>query len=135
MFKKMLKNERGLTLIELLAVVVILGIIAAIAVPSIGNVMQNSRIDAIKADAIQILNASTLHEADQGQLADGAEWDQDDLSELVDSELVTSFTVSREGNAYILNAGPITVGNETVTFTDASKTEINNETAAAFTRE
>ena len=36
--KALLKNEKGLTLIELLAVIVILGIIAAIAVPSIGGI-------------------------------------------------------------------------------------------------
>lgn len=34
--KKLLKNQKGFTLVELLAVIVILGIIAAIAIPSIG---------------------------------------------------------------------------------------------------
>ena len=46
MFMKMkerLKNQKGLTLIELLAVIVILGIIAAIAIPSIGNIIQNTK--------------------------------------------------------------------------------------------
>ena len=38
--QKRLNNEKGLTLVELLAVIVILGIIAAIAVPSIGGIIR-----------------------------------------------------------------------------------------------
>ncbi|WP_082795300.1 type II secretion system protein [Alkalihalobacillus trypoxylicola] len=60
---KRLKNERGLTLVELLAVVVILGIIAAIAVPSIGMIIENSKKDAAVSNAQQILNAAQLYKA------------------------------------------------------------------------
>jgi type IV pilus assembly protein PilA len=62
--KKLLKNERGLTLVELLAVIVILGIIAAIAVPSIGGVIKNSKEDAIVAEALQIIDAARLAHAE-----------------------------------------------------------------------
>ena len=55
--KKFLKNQKGLTLVELLAVIVILGIIAAIAVPAIGNIIENSRKDA------QVANAEALYDA------------------------------------------------------------------------
>lgn len=41
--KKLLKNEKGLTLVELLAVIVILAIIAAIAVPAIGILLISRR--------------------------------------------------------------------------------------------
>jgi type IV pilus assembly protein PilA len=59
--QKRLKNEKGLTLVELLAVIVILGIIAAIAVPSIGNIVDNSRIKAVKADAQNALAAANMY--------------------------------------------------------------------------
>lgn len=44
----LVKNEKGITLVELLAVIVILGIIAAIAVPAIGGMISKSRVNADK---------------------------------------------------------------------------------------
>ncbi|WP_163101781.1 type II secretion system protein [Peribacillus alkalitolerans] len=62
-FKKFVKNQKGLTLVELLAVIVILGIIAAIAVPSIGGIIENSKTDAHIANAKQLVAAAKLAEA------------------------------------------------------------------------
>ena len=67
MFKKWMekskKDQRGLTLVELLAVVVILAIVAAIAFVLIGNVIENSKKDAHIANAQQIISAVKLAES------------------------------------------------------------------------
>lgn len=64
MNKRVLKNEKGLTLIELLAVIVILAIVAAIAIPAIGNIIDNSRYKAVKSDALNAMNAAQIYFTD-----------------------------------------------------------------------
>ncbi|WP_342559234.1 prepilin-type N-terminal cleavage/methylation domain-containing protein [Metasolibacillus sp. FSL K6-0083] len=62
--KKRIKNEKGLTLIELLAVIVILAIVAAIAVPAIGNIIAKSQDRAILAEASNILSGAKIAAVD-----------------------------------------------------------------------
>ena len=64
--QKRLKNEKGLTLVELLAVIVILGIIAAIAIPSIGNIINNSKVNALIADGQNVLAAANMYFIENG---------------------------------------------------------------------
>lgn len=59
--QKKLKNEKGLTLIELLAVIVILAIIAAIAIPAIGTIIENSRQGAVKSDYQNALASANIY--------------------------------------------------------------------------
>lgn len=130
--KALLKNEKGMTLIELLAVIVILGIIAAIAIPSIGNIIENSKIDAIKADAQQILSAARMYEADAGVKIDGtngvteAELEAylDDLTTFPSVADAADYTVKRTSDGLELTATG-TKGNTTVNFTGATQTEID----------
>lgn len=52
------KNEKGLTLIELLAVLVIVGIIAAIAIPAIGGTISNAKTKADTASEKMVEEAA-----------------------------------------------------------------------------
>ncbi|WP_417899423.1 type II secretion system protein [Bacillus haimaensis] len=83
-FRSLLKNEKGLTLIELLAVVVILGIIAAIAVPSIGKIIENAREDAIIADGQQLMGAARLALLDDIQPTTAGELSYSELNNYLD---------------------------------------------------
>ena len=57
----MIKNNKGVTLVELLIVIVVMGIIAAFAIPAVGTIVGNTRMDAIRADAIAVENAANLY--------------------------------------------------------------------------
>lgn len=54
-------NEKGLTLLELLTVLVMLGIIAAIAVPSVLKIIENTKKDAHLSNARMLVNAARLY--------------------------------------------------------------------------
>lgn len=66
MIKKMIKGEKGFTLVELLAVIVILGIIVAIAIPAIGNVINKAEGDATEAEITLIVDAARLYDVQGG---------------------------------------------------------------------
>lgn len=51
-------------MVELLAVIVILGIIAAIAIPAIGNIITNSKVSALKADGQNAIAAANIYFAE-----------------------------------------------------------------------
>jgi prepilin-type N-terminal cleavage/methylation domain-containing protein len=58
------KNTKGFTLIELLIVVVIIGILAAIAIPKFANTKEKAYIAAMKSDLRNLVTAEESYFAD-----------------------------------------------------------------------
>lgn len=59
---KRFNSEKGFTLVELLAVLVILGLIVAIAIPAIGNVIEGAKDDTKDAQTQMIIEAARVYE-------------------------------------------------------------------------
>lgn len=66
LWKKMQKDQKGFTLVELMVVVVILGILATLAVQSIGDSSDKAKISKTKADLRTIASAIEIHKAEIG---------------------------------------------------------------------
>ncbi|WP_445490122.1 type II secretion system protein [Niallia sp. 03133] len=92
MFKKtrLYINQKGLTLVELLAVIVILGIIAVIAVPSVLKVIHDMRDRAFIANAWNMKEAADFYIKQETTSGAGAK-EKITYLELVDNGFMGSF--------------------------------------------
>ncbi|MBS3682028.1 prepilin-type N-terminal cleavage/methylation domain-containing protein [Ornithinibacillus massiliensis] len=124
--KRLKKDERGLTLVELLAVIVILGIVGVIAFVAIGNVIDNSKKDAHIANAQQVISAVELLEA-SGDTLNGSEdaSEIDSVGKLTDPWDTNNngydFTVERSDSR---NAIVISSVHSECSFTNATKSNL-----------
>ncbi|MDO7872715.1 type II secretion system protein [Enterococcus casseliflavus] len=153
---KLLKDERGLSLVELLAVVVILAIIAGIGVIAIGNVIQNSREDAVISEVQQAYAAAVLYHSTTPSLnSTSAAATTFTLLDVMDAGLMNStswgtstggdsptgagrvvFTIAQNGSLTMtVPAGALMAGQEpNNALTNATQNDINSLTRDDFFR-
>ncbi len=65
------KSKKGFTLVEIMIVVVIIGLLAAMAIPAFNKVRQSSRESAIKNNLRQLANAADQYMLQNGVTAAG----------------------------------------------------------------
>ncbi|WP_269543048.1 type II secretion system protein [Cerasicoccus fimbriatus] len=110
------KSKKGFTLVEIMIVVVIIGLLAAMAIPAFQKVREQSREKAITNNLRQIASAGQQYILEEGVTqATYAQLEGDYFNEIsaVADETYTAITVLENGGT--ISAG--TTGGMTVVFT------------------
>ncbi|WP_195960479.1 pilus assembly FimT family protein [Enterococcus casseliflavus] len=140
-FNKLMKDETGLSLVELLAVVVIIAILSGIGVIAIGNIIQNAREDAAISDVQTAYSAAVLHQSTSDGLASGGGNNTFTLADVNTAGLYNgggfndladvSFTITPEGTLTMsFPAGALSAG----TKPSLPQTGLNQDAVSSLTR-
>jgi general secretion pathway protein G len=74
-----MRNQKGFTLIELLIVIVIIGILAAVAIPRFQGVQDKARISSARAEMVTVRNMIGMYQA------------ENDTSRYPETAMITSY--------------------------------------------
>ena len=110
-------GREGFTLIEILLVVVIIGILAAVAVPKLSGRVGQAQVNAAKASIEAIGLAVNMYEVDNGKFPDSLQnlltkggeinWNGPYLEKSTKDPWGNDFQYTKNGNSYtIVSAGP-----------------------------
>ena len=89
-------NQKGFTLVELMVVIAILGILAAIAIPKFGDATATANTAKIQADLRTIDAAIVMYQAQQGKDPEGS-----DVKVLKDAGLLVETPTPPKGKCFI----------------------------------
>ena len=94
-FTKRLFNQRGITLIELIAVILIIGIISAVGVPAVFNQIENAK------EKRDVANIAIMHEALERYATINRTYPQ--LDNAITDDIVAHYLENPDDNATLLD--------------------------------
>ena len=129
-----MKNKKGFTLVELLAVIVILGVLLMIAVPAVQNVIKKTKNNATQKQAELFIDAAKKMAIIDEATSDMVIYKLSDLDSDVDKNRFTGMVVALKENGsykyYIYlndSVNKKTIGNNNNIFEFASEDKINEK--------
>ena len=122
------KGEKGFTLIELLVVIIIIGILAAIAIPAFLNQRQKAWVSQVESDLKNAAIAAESYAVDNngsytglpntvetaGAVTAGSAWDTNGFNGTED--VTISSAVATDGNSYVLTGSNANLGTRSWTY-------------------
>ena len=129
-----MKNKKGFTLVELLAVIVILGVLLMIAVPAVQNVIKKAKNNATQKQAELFIDAAKKMTIIDEATSDMVIYKLSDLDSDVDKNRFTGMVVGLKENGsykyYIYlndSVNKKTIGNNNGIFEFATEDKINEK--------
>ncbi|MBI5740461.1 MAG: type II secretion system protein [Nitrospirae bacterium] len=90
--KRTLRNEKGFTLVELLIVVIILGILAAVAIPQFGSSTDDAKISTLESTLSSLRNATERFYHEHSAVNPGEKKQTDGTTAALAADCETAFT-------------------------------------------